>query len=178
MIGISSFCSATPNFNISLWHFCDSLLDWTLPVSSWPNSTYKMLINPYWQISGAWARSIYGKLIQNRAFLFYSKNFGAWHRPISGKFIQIWTSFPEIRLTHAPIFSKNWIGANKKLMDEFSRNRFSSCPGNWNLGKISWWVFQDLPIRVKIFTEGPYFEILQRWWWGTISSHVNPSKAD
>ena len=54
----------------------------------------------------------------------------------SGKLIQIWTSFPVIGLARAPIFYKNWIGTYKKLMDEFSRNRSSSYPGNWNFEKI------------------------------------------
>ena len=61
---------------------------------------------------------------------------------------------------------------SQKLMDEFSRNRSSSwvmtrqfkfrkkwmsfpdirlchTPENWNFGKISGWVFQDLPITVQ-----------------------------
>ena len=70
--------------------------------------------------------------------------YGKWHRPISWKLIQIWTS--EIGLAHAPIFYKNWIGTQKKLVDEFSRNWSSSFPGNLNFWKISGWVFQDLPI--------------------------------
>ena len=69
-------------------------------------------MNPYWQIFGAWTKQIYGKLIQ------------------------IWTSFPVIGLAHAQIFYKNWVSTPKKFIDEFSRNRFSSCPGNWNYETI------------------------------------------
>ena len=68
-------------------------------------------------------------------------------------------------------------GTHKKLMDEFSRNKSSSCPGNWsfkknwmsfpeiglchapenwNFGKISGWVFQDLSIMVN-----PYWQIME-----------------
>ena len=114
----------------------------------------QVMFYPYWQISGAWARPINGKLIQSSILEFWGrflknssriehlvekwnwKNSGAWHRPISGKIIQIWTSFPEIDLSHAPIFYKNSIGNPKKIMDEFSRNRYNSCPGNWIFEKI------------------------------------------
>ena len=55
----------------------------------------------------------------------YWQIYEAWARPISGKLIQnrekYWMSYPEIRLCHTS--------------------------GNWNFGKISGWVFQDLPIR-------------------------------
>jgi len=114
-------------------------------------------------------------------------DFRAWHRPLSGKLIQnrekcrkmskiikecrgetlidkSWKTYPEI-------FPKyQFSGAIYPNMDEFSRNRFSSCPEieisrknwmsfpeiglwhapeNWNFGKISGWVFQNLPIRVN-----------------------------
>ena len=85
-------------------------------------------------------------------------NYGAWHRPISRKLIQIWTSFPKISLAHAPILYRNWIGTHNKLMDKFSRNCSSSCPGNWKFGKISGWVFQDLPIRDKSARSKQQFE--------------------
>ena len=49
--------------------------------------------------------------------------------------VQIWTSFPEIGLCHAP--------------------------ENWNFGKISGWIFQDLPIRVKQLS----LIFLSNWYW-------------
>ena len=61
-----------------------------------------------WQISGAWAWPIFGKLVQNKAFSrkMILKEFRAWYIQISEKLIQIWTSFPEIGLAHVPIFKK------------------------------------------------------------------------
>ena len=46
--------------------------------------------NPYWRISGVWARPIYGKLIQTKLIGTYSVlfKFGVWARLISGKLIQ------------------------------------------------------------------------------------------
>ena len=76
------------------------------------------LFNPYWQILGH-ELDRFTENSSNRQF----ENFGAW---------QIWTSLPEICLAHALIIYKNWKGTHKKLTDEFSRNRSSSCPGNWN----------------------------------------------
>ena len=71
--------------------------------------------NPYWQISGVWARQISGKLIQKRAFSqkWNLTNSWVWYRPISAKLIQICMNFPETGLTHTPIFYKNWKGGWK-----------------------------------------------------------------
>ena len=49
--------------------------------------------NPYRRISGAWARPISGKLIQNKAFSrkMILKEFQGWpNRPNSGKLVHIW----------------------------------------------------------------------------------------
>ena len=81
--------------------------------------SFSFQFNPYWQIlenssryffeistSRAWARPISGKSIHH--FLWvpiqFLYNIGAWARPISGKLAQIWMSFPEIGLCHAPKF--------------------------------------------------------------------------
>ena len=101
----------------------------------------------------------------NRQFL----NFGAFY----GTQADFWKNHANMDeffgLAHAQIFYKNLIGTHKILMDEFSRNRSSSCLGNWNFEKntgwvfqkyhapenlkFSGWVFQDLPIRVKLLQD-------------------------
>ena len=95
--------------------------------------------NPYWQISGV------------------QTNFWKTHPIVNFGILGHDTG----RLHHASIFYKNWIGTHKKwwmifssscpgiwdfekILDEFSRNRSVSRPG-----KISGWVFQDLPTRVE-----------------------------
>ena len=99
-------------------------------------------------------------------------NFGVWHRRIPGKLIQNRAcsqkmTFKEFRHVTQTDIWKNWKVTHEKLMVEFSSNRSSSLefrkkywmsfpekglchnPDNWNFGKISGWVFRDLPIRVK-----------------------------
>ena len=64
-----------------------------------------------------------------------------------------WKARPYLKssLAHDLKLYENWIGTHEIRLDEFSRNRFSSWPENWNFGKIFGWVFQDLLIRVKNF---------------------------
>ena len=76
---------------------------------------------------------IFGQLIQNKTFSrkWYSKNSGASQRPISGKLIQIWTSFPENGLAHAPE-----IEISKKYWMSFPEVRLYQTPKNVTFGKI------------------------------------------
>ena len=93
--------------------------------------------------------------IEHFVVKWYSKNSEAYNRPISGKFIQIWTSFPEIGLAHAPILYKNWIGTYKKLLDEFPRNPCHT-PVNWNF----WMSFPGFANKgSKLFTGHNYLEL-------------------
>ena len=53
-------------------------------------------------------------------------------------------NFPEIGPAHAPE-----IEISKKYWMSFPEIGLCHTPENWNFGKISGWVFQDMPIRVK-----------------------------
>ena len=123
------------------------------------------LVNPYWQISGAWARPISGKLIQSSILEFWPHDTGRFLENSSKieHLVEKWYS-KKSGAWHRPIFYKNWIGTHKKLMDGFSRNAPEieiskkywmsfpnrnpsvSHPGKLKFLKISGWVFQDLPI--------------------------------
>ena len=76
---------------------------------------------------------------------WYFKNFEAWHRPISGKLIQTWMNFPNI----GPAQTQE-IEISKKYWTSLPEIRLCHTPVNWNFGKISGWVFQDLPIRFNL----------------------------
>ena len=60
---------------------------------------------------------------------------GARHRPIAGKLIQIWTSFPEIGLAHAPE-----IEISKKYWMSFPEIRLCHTRVNWKLAKTWKWI--------------------------------------
>ena len=114
------------------------------------------MLNPYWQMSGVWAGTIYGNPTQQSE---------AWHRPIFGKLIQIrafsrkiilnelrgvtqiWMNFPENGLAHT--HSTNTEVLMKFLWMSFPEIDLGHAPENWNFGEISGWVIQDMPIRVK-----------------------------
>ena len=55
-----------------------------------------------------------------------------------------WMNFPEIGLAHAPE-----IEISKKYWMSFPEIRLYHTPENWNFGKFSGWVFQDLSIKVN-----------------------------
>ena len=89
------------------------------PVESKLKSCQIHQLNPYRQITGAWARPIYGKLIQPKLMSTYSVFFklGVWARPISGKLIQ--SSILEFwRMTRVDFWKTH------PNMDEFSRNQY------------------------------------------------------
>ena len=106
-------------------------------------------INPYWQISGVWARLIHGKFIQPKFMSSYSVlfKFGAWHRPISGKLIQNRASCRKIISNEIRAVKETDLWETHPNMDEFSKNRSSSCPDilqklNRYSQNIAGWVFQ------------------------------------
>jgi len=90
---------------------------------------------------------------------WYWKNYGAWNRPTYGKLIQIWMNFSEIGPAPAPETK-----ISKKCWTSFPEIRLCHAPENWNFGKIFGWVFQDLPIRV-IGTEICWGCGLTKLWW-------------
>ena len=102
----------------------------------------------HWQISEAWARPISGNLIQNRIFSRKMIFRGVTQTDFLKTHPNM-DEFSEIGLAYASIFYKNWIGTNKKWGISFQEIRLCHTPEKWNFGKISGWVFQDLPIRVK-----------------------------
>ena len=102
-------------------------------------------LNPYWQISGAWARPIFEKLIQSSILEFWGvtqADFWKTHPNMD--------KFSKNRPSSCLIFFKNWIGNKndgwifqklvrlmplklrfRKIVDEFSKNRSLS-----RLGKL------------------------------------------
>ena len=99
---------------------------WANSFHFWPKFSI-FCFDPYWQISGAWATSIYGKLIQSSILEFWG-------------------------MTQADFWNTHL------NMDEFSRNRSSSCPDilqklNRYSQKIDGWIFQKsvqlIPQKLK-----------------------------
>ena len=93
---------------------------------------YFWLLNPYWQISGAWALSIYGKLAQPKLMGTCSVLFKLGYE--LDRFLE---NSSKIEHLVEKRYSRNFGVWNRPIMVEFSRNRSSS-----------WWVLPDLPIRV------------------------------
>ena len=91
-----------------------------------PGKLIQNFFHPKFQFSGVWYRRISGILIQ---YFFKISISEAWAGPISGKPVHIWISFPDIGLCHAPEFIKSYF-STIWLLDEFSRDRSSSYPGN------------------------------------------------
>jgi len=121
---------------------------WAGPISE---KLIQQLILKFWGLShAAWHWPISGKLIQNRAD---SRKiiFDEFRGVTKTGFRKTHPNMDDIsrtrskldRLAHVPIFSKAWIGTRKKMMDEFSKNRSSSCPGNWNFEKY-WMSFPEI----------------------------------
>ena len=116
-------------------------------------STYSVLVK-----FGVWAWSISGKLIQ--IWLNFLE-IGLAHAPI---FYKNWIGTLKIFADefsgnrssscpgNSPIRVSTWSG-------HIWRKNWMSCPEiglchapeNWNFGKISGWVFQDLPIRANVY---------------------------
>ena len=85
--------------------------------------------------------------MQNIWVLFRIIQIRAWARTISGKLIQNRVNSRKINCEEFRSVTQTDFWKTNPNMDEFSRNRSSSCL--WNFGKISGWVFQNLPIRVN-----------------------------
>ena len=99
------------------------------------NELQLSFLSPYWQIFGT--RPIYGKFIQSKFMGTYPVlfKFRLWAGKISGKLIQ-----SKIKLTQFYNFGARHRLISGKIMDEFSRNRSSSCGSQ----AAAWVMFQKL----------------------------------
>ena len=86
---------------------------------------YKSIMNPYWQILENSSMSVTDCWkIHPSFFVVFSFYKILWHELDR---LQIWTSFPEM----------GHFSTKCSILDEFSRNRSSSCPGNLPI-RVNW----------------------------------------
>ena len=67
-------------------------------------------------------------------------------KPISGKLVDIWMSFPEIGLCHAPQFYKCHFSTKCFILDGFSRKRLVACRMPQNSKIEHWMSFPEISL--------------------------------